>query len=214
MAIITGGPFKGFNGTYDGITYYQLKDGTTVAKKKNSPSTKPPTEKQLSVMIDTKLVSEFMKPFKSFIDVGYALAAEKVFKNPHNVMVSHIRKDTLEGESTERKINLSKLLVTKGDLPSAIEIAAEVTDQGLAVNWSTELVYKESHHSDQVMMLAYFPELKETVYVLSGAPRYTGHDLLPLKGINKGYTAEVYISFITDHHKRISNSVYLGQFNW
>jgi hypothetical protein len=134
--------------------------------------------------------------------------------NPHNMMVSHIRKVVLEGEATERKINLSKLLVTKGDLPSATETAVMVTDQGLAFSWSTELVCKQSYHSDQVMMLAYFPELKETVYVLAGAQRYIGKDLLSLQGINKGYVAEVYISFITDHHQRISTSVYLGQFNW
>jgi hypothetical protein len=214
MAIVTSGPFVGYRGTIDGITYYQLKDGRTVAKKKNSPSKKPPTEKQLLARADTKMVSEFVKPLETFIQVGYALEAAKVFQNPHNMMVSHIRKDLLEGEATERKINLSKLLVTKGDLPSATDTAVMVTDQGLAFSWSTELVYKQSYHSDQVMMLAYFPELKETVYVLAGAQRYIGKDLLSLQGINKGYVAEVYISFITDHHQRISTSVYLGQFNW
>lgn len=214
MAIVTSGPYVGFSGTVDGITYYTLPDGRTCAKKKNKKSTKDPTELQKAVRADTKIVSEFMKPFKDFIAVGFQLEAKKVGQNAHNMMAKYIRLNALEGVYPNRKVNLSKVLVTNGVLSLPVETSATMTGDGLAFSWSTELVSKNSHYSDQVMMLAYFPELQETRHVISGAQRYAGADVLPLAGIKKGYTAQVYISFITNDHTSIANSIYLGQFNW
>jgi len=214
MAIVTSGPFVGFSGTVDGITYYTLPDGRTCAKKKNRKSTKPPTALQLANRADTILVSKFMKSFKDFISVGYQLEAKKNHQNPHNMMVKYIRKNAIEGVYPNRRINISKVLVTNGKLPAAAENSVVVNEQGLIFNWSTELVRKLSRHSDQVMMLAYFREIQETAYVLAGAQRYVGTDLLQLTGVKKGVAAEVYISFITNDHTGISDSVYLGQYNW
>jgi len=214
MAIVTSGPFVGFSGTVDGITYYPLPDGRTCAKRKNRPSSKPPTALQLVNRADTALVATFMKSFKEFISVGYQLEAKKNHQNPHNMMVKYIRKNAIEGVYPNRRVNVSKVLVANGDLPGAAETSVTVTEQGLTFNWSTELVPMLSHHSDQVMMLAYFPEIQETAYVLAGAQRYLGTDFLHLTGIKRGIKAEVYISFIKNDHTGISDSVYLGQYNW
>ena len=214
MAIVTSGPYVGFSGTADGITYYKLPNGKTCAKRKNRPSSKPPTHLQLVNRADTALVAKFMKSFEEFISVGYQLEAKKNFQNPHNMMVKYIRKNAIEGVYPNRKVNLSKVLVANGKLPAAAQTSVTVSEQGLNFKWSTELVRKLSHHSDQVMMLAYFPEIQETAYVLAGAQRFVGTDLLHLTGVKKGYKAEVFISFITNDHTGISDSVYLGQYNW
>ena len=214
MAIVTSGPFVGFSGTVDGITYYQLPDGRTCAKRKNRRSKIPPSPLQLIVRADTKIVSEFLKPFKEFIEVGYQLEAKKAGQNAHNMIAKYIRLNAVEGIYPNRKVNVAKVLMTYGKLPVAAETAAVMTNEGLVFSWSTEMVPKLSHHSDQVMMLAYFPELQETCYVVAGAQRFVGTDLLHLTGIKKGYLAEVYISFITNDHTGIGNSIHLGQFNW
>jgi len=214
MAIVTSGPFMGFSGSAGGYTYYTLPDGRTCVKRKNKKSNKPPTERQMVVRGDTSLVSDFVKPFESFIETGLKLEANITRQNPHNEMVRAVRADAIEGVYPNRKVNLSKVIVSKGDLPMAAESSVVVTKEGLAFTWSTELVPKFSHHSDQVMMLAYFPDLKQCVYTISGAQRHFGKDFLALTGINKGCTAEVYMSFITDDHSRISTSIHLGQFNW
>jgi len=214
MAIVTSGPFLGFSGTVDGITYYPLPDGRTCAKRKNRPSSVPPTHLQLVNRADTTLVATFMKSFKEFISVGYQLEAKKNHQNPHNMMVKYIRKNAIEGVYPNRKINVAKVLVANGTLPGAAETSVMVTEKGLTFNWSTELVPRLSDYSDQVMMLAYFPEIRETTYVLAGAHRYVGTDSLYLTGVKRGLRAEVYISFITNDHSNISNSVYLGQYNW
>jgi len=214
MAIVISGPYVGFSGTIDGLTFYQLPDGRTVVKIKNSPSETPPTEKQLAVKKDTQLFSKLLKPLRGFVLVGFELEAKIQKLNPNNAMVKTNRKNSIEGTYPNRSVNCSKILMTKGSLPSAENVAAEMNDSGLTFSWSTEIKPRMTHHSDQVMMLAYFPERKEARYMTAGAQRLTGTDFLPLDGIKKGCTAEVYLSFVSGDRKNIADSIYVGQFNW
>ena len=213
MAIVTSGPYVGFSGTADGITYYPLPDGRTCAKRKNPKRTKPPTQKQLNVEQDTKVFATFMRPFQDFVKVGFDQEAKKLRLNPNNAMVQCNRANTLQGEYPNRSINYPKVLVTKGSLPGAYA-AATMTDKGLVYTWATSSKPTIAHHTDQVIMLAYFPDLKETRYLAGGTQRSSGEALLILDGIKKGYQAEVYISFVSDDRKEISDSVHLGQFIW
>lgn len=214
MAIVKSGPYMGFSGTVDGITYYQLPDGRTCAKKKNAASSIPPTPAQISVKRDTEIFADFMKPLKEFVRVGYALEAKAQRKNPHNVMVKLMRAAILEGLYPNRYINYAKVLMTKGTLMMPAESGVKQNPDGFTFTWSTEVKPGYTHHSDQIMLLAYFPELKETVYTIGGAARYVGKDVLNLSGVEKGYAAAIYISFITNDRSDIADSKYLGQLIW
>ncbi len=213
MAIVTSGPYVGFSGTVDGITYYPLPDGRTCAKRKNPKRTKPATPDQIIVEQDTRLFASFMRPFQDFAQIGFEQEAKKLRMNVNNAMVKCNRKNTLQGEYPNRSINYSKVLVTKGSLPGA-HAAAQMTDKGLVYTWATSSNSAIAHHTDQVIMLAYFPDLKETRYLAGGTQRSSGEALLVLDGIKRGYQAEVYISFVSDDRKNISDSMHLGQFIW
>ncbi|MET1056079.1 MAG: DUF6266 family protein [Pedobacter sp.] len=214
MSIVKSGPMMGHSGTVDGITYCVQPDGTTTAKRKNSASTKPNTKSQDSVNSDSGIFAKFMKPLKGFVNVSYALEAKLLNLSPYNTMVKYVRKAAIQGQYPNRYIDFSKVMMTKGSLPSSSEASAEMTNSGLDFTWSTELLPKMTHYSDQVIMLAYFPDLEEVRYMAGAAYRSSGKDHLMLQGVKKGNTAHVYISFITDDHSRIADSTYLGQFNW
>lgn len=213
MPIVTSGPYLGFSGTVDGITYYTLPDGRTCAKRKNPKRTKGPSPKQFIIEQDTKLFARFMQPFQDFAIVGFDQEAKKLCLNPNNAMVKCNRKNTLQGEYPNRSINYPKVLVTKGSLPGAYA-AAKMTNKGLVYTWDTSSDSSIAHHTDQVIMLAYFPDLNEIRYLAGGKQRSSGEALLVMDGIKKGYQAEVYISFVSDDRKNISDSVHLGQFIW
>jgi len=214
MAIVTKGPYLGFSGTVDGLTYYQLPNGKTVVKRKNGKRTKPAAPGQLPIMNDTAICAQFMKPLKEFVKIGYDIEAGILQDNPNNAMVKHIRKNAIVGEYPERKIDFSKVLVTKGLMPAPEVIATEVTEEGIAIHWDTSLIPKKTFYSDQVIILAYFAALGESRYISGGAQRHLGSDLLILEGIEKDAEMEIYIAFVSDDRKNISNSVYLGQFSW
>jgi hypothetical protein len=213
MARILSGPFLGMSGTINGTTYYQL-NGKTYAKSKNRTSTKPRTEGQEANSATLGMISKFLGPFEDFLKVGYQHVAKSVEMTPHNAMASHIWKKALKGKGKNRKVDLSKLLITQGNLASAKKNNVEMTAEGLAFTWSNEIKPRKSHHSDQVIMLAYFPELEEVKCKIGGAERSVGKDFLPLDSIEKGYAAEIFISFAADDHADLANSIYLGQLNW
>ena len=214
MAIVKSGPFLGFAGTVDGITYYQLPSGVTVAKRKNKKSTKPRTEGQKATQSTHGMISKFMQPFEEIAKVGYQHVSKSTGLNPHNAMVSHIWKTALDGPPDNRKVDLHKLLITQGDLPASAENSVRITAAGLSFTWSTENRLRNSHYSDQVILFAYFPTLRESEVKLGGAERRAGTDTLPLSGIEKGHPAEIFISFIANDHSSLSNSIYLGQLIW
>ncbi|WP_442589895.1 DUF6266 family protein [Pedobacter sp. AW31-3R] len=213
MAVIRSGPLLDLSGTIDGWTYSPQPNGTTVVKRKNKKRSKPATPGQQANENDTGLFAKFMAPINGFVSVGYELEAKKLGLNPYNAMVKCMRKNAFKGEYPDRSIDFSKILVSKGTLPIPVA-KASITDAGLAFSWDTTEIPHATHHSDQVMLLAYFPKSKDAVYVTGGAARHVGKDLLNLRGIKKGEDAEVYISFLTDDRKNISNSVYLGKFSW
>ena len=214
MAKVTSGPYVGFSGSIDGNTYSQMKDGTTIVKRKNRKSTKPRTAAQKAHSADLKLASKFMKPFTELARTGYKLHGDVINQNPYNAMKSQLMNEAIEGIGSHRNVNMSKLLISRGTLPSAAETSAVITEEGLSFSWSTELIPERSHYSDQVLMFAVFRDISIARYVVAGAQRFKGNDLLLLAGVKKGFSADVYISFITNDHTAIADSIYLGQFKW
>ena len=95
----------------------------------------------------------------------------------------------------------------------------EITAQGLKFTWNGQewMGWPSSH--DQVMLLAYFPEIYQengdnpAYYVLSGARRIMGQDMLHLPSALLGERMEVYVATLSDDRKRNSNSQYLGRLN-
>lgn len=215
MGIVKKGIAKGISGKVGDFVFSQQKDGTTTVSEVQDFSDRVFSMRQLAAQAVTTLCSHFIKPIKSFLEIGYALDAENFNFNCNNAMASHLRNAAIIGEYPDLKIDFAKVLVTKGSLPPPKDVTIKVNENGLAFTWNPAIVDGDgTHYSDQIIMLAYFPELEKVRYTAGGAQRFTGKDLLMLTGMEKGNLAEIYISFITDNRKEISNSVHLGQINW
>lgn len=214
MGIVKGGIAQNFSGKVGNLIYSRQPDGTITVRQAAEVIQKPPTVKKLSTQGDTSICSKFLKPVKEFVQVGYELQSKIEKDNYHNSIASYIRLNAFTGVYPDRRIDFSKVLFTKGQMQPPEDATVALTEFGMAFTWNTEARIKGIHYSDQVMMLAYFPELKNARYMTAGAQRHQGKDLLVLNGISHGHIAEIYISFISDNRKSISDSVYLGQLIW
>ena len=214
MGIVKHGPSMGWSGKVGNNVYSQQKNGTTTISQVRSASYKPTSENQLNIQSDTTFTNAILKPLKSFIVVGYELWAKKKGQNQYNAMVSHFRKEVVTGKYPERKVNFGDWLVTRGSMPLPKDVGVTVIESGFEFHWNPGTEEKNTHYTDQVMLLAYLPELNEARFSTAGAQRNRGKDQLVLSGIAQGITAEVYISFISNDRRAISNSVYLGQLIW
>jgi hypothetical protein len=214
MAIVTSGIAKGFSGKVGNLVFNQQADGTTTVQEVQDISNSPRSIAQLSVWEDGRICGVLTKNIKRFIDVGYALEAKRLEQNPNNAFSPQLWSEALTGEYPHRYLDYKKILVTKGVLPPPEDVTVTTNEFGLAFTWNPETNISGTHFSDQIMMLAYFPELEQARFTTGGAQRHIGKDMLMLTGIKQGYVAEVWVSFITDNHDQIANSVYIGQFNW
>jgi len=213
MAKVKSGLGVGLSGKFAGIVYTQQPDGSTSASEPATPTTKPLSLAQLSILMDTCISSAFVKPIPYFIKVGFGLETSPG-KNANNIAVPYLRKNALTGVYPDRRIDYAKVLLTRGKMPSPKNATVTVNELGFSFTWDTSVEDPRTHYSDQVMLMAYFTKIKEAVYVTGGAQRGRGADLLVPNGIKRGTTAEIYISFIADDRTSISNSVHLGQVNW
>lgn len=169
---------------------------------------------QLAVMQKTKVTSKFLNPVMPFIMIGFEAEAKLTKAHPQNPAFVYNWKNATKGNYPRIKIDFEKVLLTRGDLPMSPGAGIKLVDKGVEFTWDGETDPEGSHWSDQVMMLAYFPQLNMTKFVTGGAARFVGKDLLPLFTENKKSLMELYISFISSDRKRVSNSVYVGKLFW
>jgi len=214
MGIVNSGDAKHFRGKVGDKVYYTLADGRTAVRSLAMAGTKPFTVNQLTVQQKVAVCADAHRALEGFIRFGYQLLAKDTKSNYYNTFVKHLHNRILTGTYPDVRIDFKQLLVTQGSLPAAENVTVQLHESGLVFNWKPESAGREAHYSDKVMLLAYFPLLDKACYTISGAQRQLGKDMLLLTGIEHGHVAEIYLSFIENNHRNISNSIYLGQLNW
>jgi|GEM_PF-1563375 len=202
------------SGKLGDISIHQQPDGSVTTQSLPAPRTTPFSENELASQQPAKVWNDFLRPIKDFVDVGFDLEAKRIKKNAHNAIVRYICLVCLVRTDKVTSLDYSKVLVTKGKMNPPKNAAVEAADSGLVITWDKEITIDGQHYSDQIMVLAFFPESGQARYIISGAQRHEGKHLLLLPGIEHGQVAEIYVSFIKDTRKAISDSLYLGQINW
>lgn len=211
MGKVISGLGMGLSGKVGNVIFSRQKDGTTTVREYTKPVSGPPTLKQLTNQQKMAITSDFMKPIKEFIAAGYEQIGNRLNQNGYNVMVSHLRREAVIGFYPDQQIDCAKLLMTRGEMQITEDITIVRDEQGITFRWNPTIEMPGLHYTDRVMMMAYFTELQKAVFMTCGVQRQYGKDYLILRDIPAGSIAEVYISFIAEDRKQISNSVYLGK---
>ncbi|WEK17784.1 MAG: DUF6266 family protein [Candidatus Pedobacter colombiensis] len=211
MGILKNGIMGNYRGRIGNLVFYVLNGKTVV--RTIGKTTKPPTELQLKCRQEMSVVSSFLKHITEFINVGFNLMAKYNNKHPFNMALSYNRKYALQGRYPDIGVNFKKVLVTEGSVLNAIDPFIESIPEGLKFSWSCPDSLNWSRPNDNVMLLAYFPVLQKAEYVLYGAKRSAGSDILSLPADLLNEYMEVYISFVAEDRRGIANSTYLGSFN-
>ena len=208
MGKLLGGIYGPITGTTGNITSYML-NGQNVTRMKTHPRTKS-SEKQLNNEMRMKVISDFFHDMKIFLKAGFSAAAKNTTKNYYNIAVSYNKQHALTGFYPDVEINYSKVLLSDGDLLPAENPTVNRVAGGIEFSWDTD-GYAWGNGSDQVMVLAYFPETSQAVSFSYGARRLEGKEFLPLSNDHIELPAEVYISFVSPDRYEVARSMYLGQ---
>jgi len=208
MATLNGGYLGSFRGKLGLAVSYKLNSEDVIRTIGKNLHENPPPSLQAS-WTKTTLVAAVLKPMHEFLRMGFVLEAKLTGQNFYNCAVKELRSAIVTNNS-EISIDFSRLLITKGDLPLVRSAQVQLIPEGFEVSWDTGTDIGKMNKADHVMLLAYFPDTFETVFIRSGAKRIVGVEKLLYTHLAQPRPAEIYLSFIAEDHSQISNSQYLG----
>ena len=211
MAIANDGPQGPHRGRIGNMVYYNL-NGQNVGRRIGR-LTKPSTENQIINQAKMKLVPPFLSSLSEFIKVGFSIEKLGTPKNAYNIAMGLNINEIVTGEYPALTIDYSKVILSAGVLKPAQNPAAEMTTDGINFSWDTNPQMPWEESTDQVMMLAYFPEQKKVFYTLFGKDRLAGTDSLPIPADLIDQPVYTYISFIAANRKQLANSTFINALN-
>jgi hypothetical protein len=169
---------------------------------------------QLAARARAKLLSGFLDPVIDLLRVGFEKDKNRKKLNFQNLAFSANYHTAITGTYPDLKVDFANAVLTMGRMPATLDAIVSITETGVAFEWPAEWDSAGTHWNDQVIMIAYFPQLKQVKFIAGGAIRQMGRDELPVYGIAHGFIVETYISFISDNRKKIARSSYTGQLVW
>lgn len=211
MATYKNGVPGNFSGKLGNLVFYSLKGKPVVRSR--SKITKPPSEKQLANQMGLRVANAFLKPMMEFIQLGFAAMAEGTGKSAYNLALGYNKKQAIGGVYPDLEMDYAQVLVSQGEMEGAYNPGVELTSGGLEFSWNCPRGLPWPRETDQVMLLAYFPGLGKAVYKLVGPGRSAAAATLAIPANLLEAYMEVYISFVAQNRKELSDSTYLGHFN-
>ncbi|QNK64809.1 hypothetical protein H7F33_10155 [Pedobacter sp. PAMC26386] len=209
MAVLRKGLNDGYVGKIGNTVTYELNG--EMVKRTIGIYDDPKTIPQLSVRQVTSVTSAFLIPVHDFITIGFDLEAKKTRKGAYNIASSYNRLNAITGKYPNQNIDFTKVLFSRGKMPIIPKPSVTLTKNKLAFTWDTDFTANGIKPTDRVMLIAYLPERHRAVCLISGAKRTAGVEYLSIPRSKKPMIIETYISFISETHKSISTSLYVGQ---
>jgi len=224
MARLKSGPWGAIIGKLGNNIGY-IRKGMAILRMRPAPSTKKRSVGQKATTQRFQIVTKFIATMGDFINVGFDVAARKVSPTAQNLAVSYNIKHAIVGDYPNQEIDYTKVKVCEGVLPLPTSIDVVVEDNGPTVkfmySWGVDPNLANARKRDQVMMLVYLPEIKESRFLDSGARRSELHDVLEIYknhgSVNRPIMvtyAEVYIAFVANDRNSITDSYYCGRFEF
>jgi len=187
-------------GNWKGIDYLRIKPSSVA---------NPKTEGQVNQRNKFTISLEYLQANKEFIKLGYKAFATK--KTEFNAAMSYVLHNGITGASPNFSIDYSLALLSRGSLSSPLNGAVDLsTANQVTFDWDDNSADGNANATDKAMVLAYNPTKKESIYILDGAQRSATSQILTLPTSYTGDTIELFMAFVTEDGKTVSNSVYLG----
>jgi len=208
MGTIQKGILGGFSGkvgtviggTWKGIDYMRSKAN----RRKFTP-----TQKQLEQQAKFTLAMGFVQPMAGLLEITFRDFAIKM--SGVNNAFAYLLKKAITGTYPAFDIDYAVMLVSRGKLPNVLGPAV-TSGAGsiLTFSWTDNSGVAGAKETDQAVLVAYCPSLKQAIYTTAGGARneLTGElNVLPFSGL----AVETWIGFISESGMEIANSISLGE---
>lgn len=208
MASIKQGILGGFSGkvgtvigsNWMGISY--MRAISPNVKDARSP-------KQLAQREKFALANAFLRPIRSFVNVGFRMYA--VQQTAMNAAMSYTLRNAVKGSSPDFSIDYSKVLVSKGSLELPQNIHLLNNEGEIGISWNDNSGLANALDTDFAMPLAYNANKMTAVYDMVSSCRGDEGVSLSYPSDWVGDTVHIYLGFISENGALVSDSAYLGE---
>ena len=180
---------------------------TSSRRKDNNRTSKRKAQQQ-----KIKICNDFTT---AFTGTGFFNKSFPAYGNPgsgYNRATGALMNQAIAGTDPDIRISYPHVLISRGPLPAAENASAALNADGnLLFTWTDNSDMGTAKKNDTVILLAFFPALKQIIYSLDAATRKDCQALL-ITNIMAGYAAETWMGFLSTDEKDAANSVYTGRF--
>lgn len=202
---ITGG-FSGKVGTVIGSNW----NGVDYMRGIPTHMANPQTAGQQNQRAKVALMIKFLSPLKDLLRVGFKKQAVKM--SAFNAAMSYNLAHAVTGITPDFAINYSKVMVSQGKLPAAVnpEVTSPATGQ-VEFTWQDNSSDKGAMPNDKAVLLVYNPEKGQVITLMEGNMRTSGSQLVILPPDFEGMEVHCYIAFRNASQTMISDSRWAGE---
>ena len=201
---VTGG-FSGKVGTvvggnWNGIDYMR-STAASYSDAKSSP--------QLNQRAKFYAIIQFLKPLKGFLRIGFKKRA--VNMTAFNAATSYNMANALKGTLPTYEIDYSKVLVSQGKLPGALNptaVSSSVAE--IRFTWDNNSGKINAMANDNAVLVVYNPIKQDALWVVAGQTRIIGSQTFTLPASFSGDEVQCYLSFQNASQSLISDSQFVG----
>lgn len=211
MSVSRNGMHGWPSGKLGNMVSYMLKGQLvhrTIGKQKK------PSLKQKANHQSMAVITRFLGHFKDYLNNGFELESRGTIRNQHNLAVSCNKKNALQGEYPNIRIDYAKVQLSSGSLGRPKDIRMDKVEGGLQISWDP--LYGSgigSHYDDCLQLGIYFPKSRTQKLEMNFSKRNMGTAFLPLYEEDLEAPMEVYLFLSAANHDSVSDTVYLGNVN-
>ncbi|HEY5392187.1 MAG TPA: DUF6266 family protein [Hanamia sp.] len=208
MGKINKGILGGFSGKVGNVIGGTWK-GIEYMRSRGNKRNQRPTESQLTQQLKFALVMRFVQPMAGLLNITFHDFAVKM--TGINNAFAYTIKNAITGVYPSFTIDYARTLVSRGRLPNGMAPSV-ISGAGsvLTYSWTDNSGMGLAKATDQAILVAYCPELKQAVYTTAGGMRsgLTAElNVLPFSGL----TVQTWLGFISQSGSLIATSNFTGE---
>ena len=207
MATFEKGILGGFSGKVGTVIGGNWK-GIDYMRSKANKRSFIPSQKQLEQQMKFALMMRFLQPMSALLGISFSDFA--IQKTGINSAFAYNFSNAITGIFPDYAIDYSKALVSRGLLPNVLGPSV-ISGAGSILTWSwTDNTSADAKATDQAILVAYCPEMKQAIYTTNGGNRSdltADMNLLTFAG----KAVETFIGFISADGRSVAVSIFTGE---
>ncbi len=207
MGIITKGILGGFSGTVGTVIGGSWK-GIDYMRSQPSRRSASSTQRQLEQRMKFGMIAKFQSAMNNLLNESFRSYAVRM--TGANSALSYNIRNAISGTYPDYEIDYSLALVSRGDLPNALNPAAAVSaGVDIAFEWTNNAGTGKAANDDVAVLVVYCPAKQACVWAESGE-RQDQSATITVNGF-AGEVVETWIAFFSADGRDTATSIFTGE---